>query len=327
MPFTATVARGFTMTAGYRPTVDDWNALGLPTVDVSGTVDAGDISDSAITFSKLNPNFVISGTAMTALAVDDLLLVGDVSASGNRVITVANALNGIFSLAATAATAFTSYSADRITLYNGTAAVTMTPARLAEQLVAQAPALTATDDTDEVLVHDASATDGSQATRVALANLLPDKGTAGTYTGVTGFTTDSKGRVITVVTTGTGARYTTPSPVTLPTGAGYANGVDITTGLGARPGFVSAYLQCTDAAGDAGWSQNDIIPMDWVVFDTSASTYYNGRYGLIPNGSAGVLRLVQPDNGGTGPRVIHKTTGDDTAFTTTKWKLILDAIR
>ena len=327
MALTATVSRGNTMVAGQAWDVDDWNAAFLPTVTLAGGVGGSDIADGAISFNHLGANAFNGMTAVTALAVDDKIPVYDLSATANRAITVANLINGVFSLAATAATAFTSYTADKLTLHNGTAAVTMTPAILAEQLVAQAPDVTATADGDEVLLRDASAEDGSQAGRCSLANLLPDNGTAGTYSNPTSIQVDSKGRVLAVGTTGAGARYNSPASVTLPTAAGWANGVDVDTGLGARPGIVQGWLICTDAGGDAGWAQNDVIPMEWVKFDTTASTYFNGQYGLVPNGSAGVLRMFQPDNGGTGARVQNKSTGDDTAITLTKWKFLVSAIR
>ena len=305
------------MTEGYAPSVDDWNAGFLPSVSIEGGVDSGEIANAAITWAKLNSAFVISGTTMTALAVGDLLLVGDVSAANNRVITVANALNGIFSLA-TAGTAFTSYSADLVTTHNGTTAAAMTVARFAEQLVAQAPVLTTVDDADEVLVHDASATDGSQATRVTLANILPDKGTAGTYTGVVGLTTDAKGRVTAVSTTGSGQTYSTAdgSLVALPTAAGSAGAVPIPHGLGAKPRFATISFVCTDAAGDAGYAQNAERDARFILFDDPAGDYNSG---YVVGWDATNITVMQPDQ--VSKRVPHATTGVMTAVDTTKWKL------
>lgn len=325
---TLSITRGYTMQANVAPSVDDWNAAFLPNATLDGFVGASDISEDAISFNHLGAQVFNGLNTLAALAVGDKLPVYDLSATDNAAVTVAVLINGVFSLAATAVTAFTSYTADKFTLHNGTAAVTMSPAILAEQLIAQAPALTTVDVADEVVLHDASDVDGSRAKRVTIGNILPAVGTSGVYNGVIGLDTDAVGRVTAVRTSGgSGARYDSPSSVTLPTAAGWANGVDINTGLGARPGIVQGWLICTDAGGDAGWAQNDIIPMDWVVFDTTGSTYFNGRYGLVPNGSAGVLRLFQPDNGGTGARVQNKTTGDDAAITLTKWKCLISAIR
>lgn len=315
MALTITVARGFTMTAGYAPTVADWNAGFLPTVTIAGGVDSGDIADDAVTFAKLNPNFILSGTTITALAVGDLLLVGDLSASDNRVITVANALNGIFSLAATAATAFTSYSADLFTFHNGTAAVTMTPARLAEQLMAQAPALTTTDDADEVLVHDASATDGAQATRVTLANLLPAKGTAGTYTGITGITTDAKGRVTEVSTTGSGVVVTTVD-VSIPTTAG-SSSTPFAHGFAAIPTDFSAFLECKTA--DAGYSVGDVVPHDLVLWFPGGGSNYN-LPALLPVATTSNLTMVVAANAAD-LVITNKTTGAAATFTPGSWRI------
>lgn len=324
MPLTITITRGYTMAAGTAPSVDDWNAAFLPSATLSGGIDAADIADGAITFAKLNSNFILAGTVFTALAADDLLIAGDTSAGGNRVITVANALNGVFGLAATAATSFVSYTADRITFYNGTTAVTMTPARFAEQLLAQAPELTTTDDADEVLVHDATAADGSQATRVTLANLLPAKGTAGTYTGVTGITTDAKGRVTAVATTGTGQIYSTADGalVALPTAAGSAGTVSIPHGLGAKPRFASISFVCTDAGGDAGYAQNAERDDRFIIFDDPTGDYNSG---YVVGWDATNITVTQPDQ--VAKRVPHATTGVMTAIDTTKWKVRGFAIR
>lgn len=325
---TLSITRGYTMLPNVAPSVDDWNAAFLPNATIAGVVGASDIADDAISFNHLGAGVFNGLTALAALAVGDKLPVYDLSATDNAAVTVAVLINGVFSLAATAATAFTSYTADKFTLHNGTAAVTMSPAILAEQLIAQAPALTAVDVADEVLVHDASDPDGSRAKRVTIGNVLPAVGAPGVYNGVIGLDTDVNGRVTAVRTSGgLGARYDSPTPLSLPTGAGWANGVDVATGLGARPGIVQGYLICTDAGGDAGWAQNDIIPMEWVKFDTTASTYFNGQYGLVPNGSLGVVRMFQPDNGGTGARVQNKTTGDDAPITLSKWKFLVSAIR
>lgn len=320
MALTISISRGFTMTAGYAPTVDDWNAAFLPSVTLSGGIDGGDIADAAITFAKLNSSLILSGTAIATLALDDMLLVGDASAAANRVITVANALTGIFGLVTTAATAFTSYTADRFTFYDGTAAGTMTPARLAEQLVAQAPALTTTDDADEVLVHDASATDGSQATRVTLENLLPNKGTAGAYTGITGVTTDAKGRV-TAVTTGSGAAFGGAFKTTgaLPTLDGYANGTTVTISptFGQAAAIVTLDLECTSA--DLDYSVGDMVPGGKAVIQTNSHPAFTPIWT-----SADALKVVRSN----GTVLMYRKDGASAAgIDTTKWQFRLTAVK
>ena len=204
MALTLTVVPGKTMVAGEKWDVDDWNAAFRPSITIAGGVGASDIAADAVSASQLGPNAFNGAPAVAVLELTDKIPVYDFSASDNGVVTVSVLMNAVFSLGA-AATAFTSYSADLVSFWTGTSAATMTVARFAEQLLAQAPALTATGDADEVLVHDASATDGSQATRVTLANLLPDKITAGTYVGITSLTLDAKGRATAVSTTGGGS--------------------------------------------------------------------------------------------------------------------------
>jgi hypothetical protein len=319
MALTVTVSRGFTVVAGVPLSDEDLNALGTPTITLSGGVGGADIADDAISATHLGANVVNGLSAVTSLAVGDKVLVFDLSASDNAAITVANLINGVFSLAATAATTFTSYTADKVTFHNGTQAVTMTPAILAEQLVAQAPAITATEGTDEVLLRDNSAADGSQAVRVSLDNLLPAVGTANSYTGVVGLTTDAKGRVTAVNTSGTGARYS-GSPVALPSAAGTANAIEVDTNLGAAPGIVCAWLRCTNAGGDAGWAQNDEIALDAPKWDTGGSDY-NLPYIVQRNGE--IIRIIQPAGSCKVPR---KDTGVEDTFTASRWNVIVNAI-
>jgi len=323
MALTLTLFRGKTMVAGDKWDVDDWNAAFLPSATLEGGVGGSDIADYAITTSKLNADVFNGMTLATALAVGDFLPFYDLSAAGNAKITVANALNGLFSLAPTGA-AFTSYAADLLTWHNGTAAGTMPVARFAEQLIAQAPALASIDVADEVLVHDASAADGSQAVRVTVANLLPDVGTAGTYTGITGITTDAKGRVTGTVTTGSGQIYSTAdgSLVALPTAAGSAGTVSIPHGLGAKPRFASISVVCTDAGGDAGYAQNTEKDQRFIVFDDPAGDYNSG---YVVGWDATNITVMQPDQ--VAKRVAHATTGVMTVVDTTKWKVRGFAIR
>lgn len=321
---TLAITRGYTMTANVAPSVDDWNAAFLPNATLDGFVGGADISDDAISYNHLGAQVFNGLTTLAALAVGDKLPVYDLSATDNAAVTVAVLINGVFSLAATAATAFTSYTADKFTLHNGTAAVTMSPAILAEQLVAQAPALTTVDVADEVLVHDASDTDGSRAKRVPIANILPAVGTPGTYTNVTGLTTDSSGRVTAVTTTGSGQIYSTAdgSLVSLPTSAGSAGQIVIPHGLSAKPRFASVSLVCTDAGGNAGHVQNKEVEADAVVFDDPTGDY-NSHY--VVSWDATNIIVMQPDQ--VAIRIAHGTTGVMTAFDPTKWKARGFAIR
>lgn len=330
MAFNVTVTPGYTPIAGVEMSAADFLALATPNVSIVGAAGTEDLTDGSVTWPKLAPNLMVLGTAITQLAADDLLAVHDTSGVTLATITVANAVGGLLG-AAGAVEAFEAYTGDTIVFRQASngAAKSMAPARFLEQLINQAPEIEETADADGVAITDASAGAGAKAKLVSLANLLPSKHVAALdVANPTRIQVDTKGRVTGIATTGTGARYTTATgaPISLPVGAGWGNGVDVDTGLGARPGIVQGWLLCNDAGGDAGWAQGEIIPLDWVAFDTAGSTYFNGKYGLVPNGALGVLRVVQPDATG-GVRVHHKTTGDDVAFTATKWKLLITAIR
>jgi len=298
------------------------NAAARPTIVSEGGVGSGDLADFCVTAAKLNPNAINGMTAVTALAGDDKFAIYDASGAGNGCITVAAALNGILGLAP-AVTAFTSYAADLVPGYGNSLAQAMTVARFAQQLLAQAPALTATDDADEVLVRDTSAADGSQASRATLANLLPDKGTAGTYANPTSIQTDAKGRVVAVATNGQGRMTVTAdgSLVALPTGIGSASAVNIPHGLGARPRFVWVTLVCTDAGGDAGYAQNEEVEKDQFTFSEPTSEL--GVHYCVRWNATNVV-VMEPDNGGV--LCPHGSTGASTTPTKTKWKLRAVAI-
>lgn len=313
MPLTATYVPGMTMVAGDKWTVDDWNAALRGTFTITGGVGGADIANDAILAAHLNQEVVNGQTAATALAVGDKFLMYDLSATDNRAITVANALNGIFGLAP-AATFFSAYATDLVTLGIGGVASSMTVARFAEELVAEAPVLASTDDADEVLVHDASATDGSQATRVTLANVLPNKGTAGTYTGVSGLTTDAKGRVTAVVAN---TRWQS-SLTAMPTVTGTATEVPHT--LGVVPGIYHVQLVCQTA--DAGYTAGEAIDISRVKFDTGSSAY-NAEYAV--RASASKFYVTKPDFANAYVLEVDSTPVF-AAFTAANWKFRITAI-
>lgn len=328
MPLALTVTRGYTMTPGAKPSVDDWNAAFLPsvTIDPGSGLSGDDIADGAITFDKLHPEVILSGTTITALEPTDLLLVGDDSAQDNAVITVANALRGIFGLS-DLETSFTAFAADTLTLHDGTDTRRMTVARFVEQILEQAPVLSGTPaSADKLLILDADATDGNQAKVVNFDDVLPDTGTAGTYAVPTSITTDDKGRVTAVTTSGVGARMAAAkeTPIALPSGAGNANKVGVEHELGGKPGIVSVHLVCIDAGGDADYSQNDEIDYTAVLFDENTLTDQTPLYIIEVTNTH--IYLIQPDMTG-GVRIASKTTGNLVTFTRTKWNARIVAIR
>lgn len=319
MALTLTLFRGKTMVAGAKWDVDDWNAALLPSATFEGGVGASDLADYSVTTAKLNVEVFNGMPAATALAVGDFLPFYDLSAAGNAKITVANALNGLFSLAP-AGSAFTAYATDVLTWHNGTAAGTMPVARFAEQLIAQAPALATIDVADEVLVHDASAADGSQAARVTIANLLPTVGTSGTYTNVSGLTTDSKGRV-TAVLTGTGAAFGGAFKTTgaLPTLDGYANGTPVTVSpsFGQAAAIVTLDLECVSA--DLDYSVGDIVPAAKAVIQTNSHPAFTPVWT-----AADAMRVVRSN----GTVLMYRKDGASAAgIDTTKWQFRLTAVK
>lgn len=321
MALTVTVTRGYNFVQGTQVGVDDFNAAALPSVTLTGAVGSSDMANGAVGVDQISDQLVNGLPVITALAAGDKFFVCDLSGAENAGITVAYALNGIFGLAPTA-TFFGDFDVDTITSHDGTAAQRMTAAYFAESLIGQAPARTTTEDVDEVLIRDDNAPAGSQAARVALANLLPDKGTAGVYSGITSLEVDSKGRVIDVVATGsTTTRYDAPTPVVLPTAAGTLGAIEINTGLGADPAFITCWLRCTDAGGDAGYDQNDEVLLGSVLFDVSGSDF-NMPYTVQRDG--GTIRIIQP--AGTSPKIAHKDTGVDATFTRTSWGVLVNAI-
>jgi hypothetical protein len=63
MALTVTVVRGTTVVAGQRVTVDTLNALGLPTVTLSGAVAGADIPAGAINYTHITPGTIATATA------------------------------------------------------------------------------------------------------------------------------------------------------------------------------------------------------------------------------------------------------------------------
>lgn len=168
MAYTVTVVPGITLVNGVAYTVDELNMLGRPTVTIVGE---GAPAEASITFDSLNPNLITSGDALVgSLSAGDKVLIGVAASSTNAVLTVAELMKGVHTFA-TSATTFTGYTADTFSVMQGGVLYKMTPALVAEQLVAQAPSLSSLDAADTVLVHDASATDGSRAAAVTLETL------------------------------------------------------------------------------------------------------------------------------------------------------------
>lgn len=189
-----------------------------------------------------------------------------------------------------------------------------------ELLTAAFNPITATAVGDKIAVYQSSATALNRMKTVTLDNLCPPTGvTAGTYGDIT---VRADGRISAIDTTKTVTTYATTDAnlVALPTGVGYANAASIPHGLGARPSFCSVRLVCTDAAGDAGWAQNDEVEIAAVLFDEGGGSDYNPGYVVVPTTTA--IMVMQPI-AVSGRLIVNKGTGVTTGntFTPTKWKL------
>lgn len=325
MAFTVTVALGYTPKAGVPMSVADFIALGLPLVSVTGAAGTADISDGAITWPKLSPTILATPSLTTVLGDDDRIVFHDASTNTIAVMDI-EVFGGQLIGNLVSRSEFESFSGDKIPFFRsstGDGAV-MSPAVFAEQLIEQAPALSATQDADKVLVYDASAADGSRAVGVALSALLPDKVAANTYVRPLSIKISAKGLVEEILTTGHGQRTSAEVEayqIALPSAAGYGNATNLAHGLGAKPRIVCVQLICTDAAGDAGYAQNDVIGVDAVAFDTGASDYAPH---YVVFAEAADIKVAAP----TGTAYIaNKSTGADATFTPSKWKWMVSATR
>lgn len=321
---TATVTPGFEPQAGVAISVPDLAAMARPNVTVIGSVGTTDYENGSITWLKLKSDFLGTPSLSTALEDDDRILFHDTSANVASVMTVAVFAGQMIGVLPTYSV-FESYTSDKLPFYRSSSQSggNMTPAVMAEQLVEQAPTLTTIDEADLVGVVDVSAADGIRFAQITAANLLPDKGTAGTYTNPTSIKVDAKGRVTEILSSGTGQRTSADveaNQIALPTSSGYGYATSLAHGLGAKPRFVDVQLICTDAGGDAGYAQNDVIQIGCVYFDTGTSA----QPMFVVHREAADIKVSMPAGAG---HVMHKSTGADTTFTTTKWKWMASALK
>ncbi len=317
---TLRVTKGYEFKPGVIPSVADYNAAATPSVELLEGIDREDMADKAIGPEQLADDVFIGLTEVSVFAADDSVPVYELSATVNGRVKGSTVARGLFSFG-TRVTAFTSMNSDLITFYNGTDAVTMVVSRFVEQLLMQLTELTELSAADGMLVVDATAADGSKAKLVSIENVieqgLPDLGVLGVYSNPTRITLDDKGRVTAISTSGAGTTYSTSDAhlVSLPASAGSVGAIIIPHGLGAKPRWATVSLVCTDAAGDAGYAQNDERDVRMVVFDDPAGDYNSG---YVVGWDSNNITITQPDQ--VAKRVPHKTTGMMVAVDTTKWK-------
>lgn len=314
---------GFTPVAGVPLSVPDLIALGSPNFSVTGAAGTADISDGVITWLKLSPTILATPALTTGLGDDDRIVFHDASTNTIAVMDI-EVFGGQLIGNLPSRSEFESYTADKIAFYRsatGDGGV-MSPAVLAEQLVEQAPVVVPADE-DKIPIVDVSATDGSRFGYVTLSNFLPDKIAPNTYLRPTSIKVDAKGRVTEILSSGSGQRTTAEVEayqIALPSAAGYANATSLAHGLGAKPRIVDVQLICTDAGGDAGYAQNDVIQIGCVYFDpgTSAQPLF------VVHREDADIKVSMPTGVG---HIMNKTTGVDTTFTPSKWKWMASATR
>ena len=314
MALNVTFTPGNVMVAGVKWSVDDWNAALRGSVTITGSVGASDLADDAITFAKLNPNFILGGTTADDLASGDMIPFGQVDSADNRVITFQYFLRSIVR-ECTEVLTFADYNEDRVVFWRGAddLPVAMGVGRFFEQQIEQAPEVTSTNQDWEVLVRRSTETDGGQAARTMLRHLLPDIVTAKTVNNPTQVVIDSKGRVISMSDDTTIAKKS--QLMDLPTLPGYANATSMAHSFGVRPDSVTCRLVCQVA--DAGWEPDDEVDFTAALWDSGTGYDLNFAYQLVVETTA--VKVVQTI-GNLGGWIGHKTTGDETAFTPANWK-------
>lgn len=90
-------------------------------------------------------------------------------------------------------------------------------------------------------------------------------------------------------------------------------------GLGATPRYREWSLKCTDAGGDVGYAQNDLVGIDF-VYDNALNNVFTGWSNAI---SIGVTRVTNGGSFSASINIPNRTTGAyNTAIDDTKWKLV-----
>lgn len=206
MALTITVTRGYTMVAGAKPSVDDWNAAFLPSITIEGLVGSTDLADDAIVFAALNPNFILGGEVITEVALDDMLLIGDASAGDNAVATFRSVLQSAYTVGGYPEN-ISNYKADLLLVWNVADGNPdgMSVERFLSKCYEQIDETTTVEQDDTILVRDTSEVAGEQIKRVSMRNALPDVIAATTVNNPTQIVVDSKGRVTSVSGTAGGS--------------------------------------------------------------------------------------------------------------------------
>lgn len=99
--------------------------------------------------------------------------------------------------------------------------------------------------------------------------------------------------------------------------------VELTHGFSVTPIFYSVGILCTNAAGDAGYSENDYIPAESVRHVDRSESDVRPLASYCNSSVVGVVRIA----GGFTIGVVNKATGGVSAITESFWKVVGRAIR
>lgn len=285
----------------------------------------------SVTSTRLN-NHVNGGTLLlgaitnrtdlsTAIASDDALLIYDTSAAGLKKVQAQYLLTPeAITTKTDISTAIA--SGDLLLMADVSASNALMKVQAAnilppEAITAKTDISTSTATDDLLLISDTSAS--AALKKVTVQNLLIPTH----ITSQTALTTPAVDDLLLISDTSASAALkkitlanlipTFTSSVTAMNGLAAGKNLDEAHSLGAKPTSVSGVIVCT--SGDAGYSVGDEIPFFGVSSASSAN--YNT---LVACASATNVFAVQQVASSTF-KILHKSTGADTAMDQTKWSM------
>lgn len=195
-------------------------------------------------------------------------------------------------------------------------ALAVTAAKIAADAVTTAKILDAnvtaaklaSDSVTTVKILDANVTEGKIADDAVTGDKIADDAIVNAHI-LDGTITNAK--LATPYTTFTEGSLTVPTsgtPATRP------------HGLGAVPTIVQAYLVCTDAGGDRGYTQNQEVAITSFISNSSESPAFT-----VAKDATNII--VQPRNTSSAPRILVASDGDYATITLSKWRLKVVAVK
>ncbi len=334
MALTIQVIPGYIAEVGKPITVADLNKGFLPTINLTGAVGSNDLQDGSIHIRHLYSEFLKEAQASSAAASTDLLLLGTSAGTANRSVTVTALLSGMWS-SPVLYQEFNDWDADRVLWQTEAGEVrAIAPNGLASSLLKQAPLASVLGDYAANLVG-VNQSSGATAMKIAdLAKALITQ--APSFVSPEALATSdevlvndvSTGKVskttISTIAALQGQQNTIQARnVVLPTAYNTKAG-ETPHAFGATPSLVGASFECTDAAGDAGYSQGDVIPSSMVHSSVGGAD----QAAYAPIGTASTIYLLFVVEPTSAPIVPHKTTGAyQTPLDPAKWRAHLYAAK